>query len=75
MKNTRDLVLTISQKNVKYRQIWSNIVENLVKNQAFFREIYSKISKKGFFSAKILIFFCKIQFQVHINATMADEIA
>ena len=35
--------LIIQQKNVKYCQIWSNIVENLVKNQAFFREIYSKI--------------------------------
>ena len=66
--------LIIQRKNVKYCQIWSNIVENLVKNQAFFREIYSKITKKGFFSAKILIFFFwKIQFQVHINATMADE--
>ena len=41
----------------KNRQIWSNIVKNLVKNQAFFQDIYSKITKKGYFSAKILIFF------------------
>ena len=65
--------LIIQQKNVKYRQIWSNIVENLVKNQAFFREIYSKISKKAFFQPKFWYFFGKIQFQVHLNATMADE--
>ena len=49
--------LIIQQKNVKYRQIWSNIVENLVKNQAFFREIYSKISKKAFFQPKFWYFF------------------
>ena len=54
---------------------FGQIVKNLVKNQAFFREIYSKITKKAIFQPKFWYFFGKIQFQVHLNATMADEIA
>ena len=50
-------MLNNTTKNVKYCQIWSNIVENLVKNQAFFREIYSKISKEAFFQPKFWFFF------------------
>ena len=59
----------------KIGKILSKIWSNLIKNQAFFREIYSKISKKGLFFSQNLDIFCKIQFQVHINATMTDEIA
>ena len=56
-------------KLLDYTKENSNFVENFVKFcqiHSKFCQIYSKFYQN-------FAFFCKIQFQVYLNATMADE--